>query len=723
MTPRQLLRRLLRRRAPGAPRSVAARVEIVGAGRLRLEGRLGAPSLAGGREAVLRDRASGRTVPVAFVRAGGDPEFEAAVDVTELPAEDATWDLAVVSADGSEERLVAPPGEELPDAGRVRAEGAVYRFRAYATAKGNLSLSVRAAPPPPHAEVERVTVGDGALAFEGRAPAGEGHLVAVSRLTGREVLAPAGVDGGRFAATLELRPLVADADETEVWDLHLEAGGTRLRLGAHEDGIANKGEVFVYPRREVERDGVARALRPYYTSANNLSIRSRPVEEPEEEADSEEQDADAPPDAEEVAASADAPGRETLLHRLVAWRLRRLVARGRPGRGEPRGESVHIVLAHAFGLGGTIRTALNLAAELARDREVEIISAVRRRDVPILPFPEGVKVTVLDDQREGRGDDGGRLARAMRARPGVLIPSGDHFSTSSTLWTDVLLARRLRSLRSGVLMTTRPGFSIAAARLARRGVAVVAQEHMHFLGYGEEVAALKREAYPSLNALAVLTDEDLRQYREALGGGEKPRVVRIRNALPPLPGGTSSLDVPTVIAAGRLVPQKGFDMLVPAFAPVARAHPDWRLRIYGGGRPFRFHALRRLIFEHDLYNEVLLMGRTERLGEEMARASMFVLSSRFEGLPMVIIEAMSKGLPVVAFDCPTGPREMIDDGVDGILVPEGDVAALGEAMRSLVTDPDRRRRYGAAALEKARSYDVDVIGQQWRELLAGVTRS
>jgi glycosyltransferase involved in cell wall biosynthesis len=701
---------------------VAARVELAGAGRLRLEGRLGAPSVAGARQAVLRERESGRTVPAAFVRAGSDPEFEAAFDVTELPAEDATWDVVVVSADGSEERLVAPPGDELPDASRVRAAGAVYRFRAYATARGNLSLSVRAAPPPPHAEVARVTVGDAALAFEGSAPAAAagGHLVAVSRLTEREVVAPARFDAGRFAATLELRPLVGDAAETEVWDLHLDAGADRLRLGAHEDGIANKGDVFVYPRREVERDGVARALRPYFTSANNLSIRSRPVSEPEEE-DSEEGEDGTADEPEEARDGGDEHARETLVHRLVAWRLRRLTARGRPGRGEPRGQSVHIVLGHAFGLGGTIRTALNLAGELARDREVEVISVVRRRDVPLLPFPEGVRVSVLDDQREGRGG-GGRLGAALRGRPGVLVHRDDHFSASATLWTDVLLARRLRSLRSGVVITTRPGFSIAAARLVRRGVAAVAQEHMHFLGYGEEVAALKREAYPSLDAIAVLTDEDLRQYAEALGGGARPRIVRIRNAVPPLPGGTSSHDTPTVIAAGRLVPQKGFDMLVPAFAPVAQAHPDWRLRIYGSARPFRFHALRRLIFEHELYNEVLLMGRTERLGEEMARASLFVLSSRFEGLPMVIIEAMSKGLPVVAFDCPTGPREMIDDGVDGILVPEGDVAALGEAMRSLVADRDRRRRYGAAALEKARSYDVGVIGQQWRALLAEVAR-
>ncbi len=90
---------------------------------------------------------------------------------------------------------------------------------------------------------------------------------------------------------------------------------------------------------------------------------------------------------------------------------------------------------------------------------------------------------------------------------------------------------------------------------------------------------------------------------------------------------------------------------------------------------------------------------------------------------MVIIEAMSKGLPVVAFDCPTGPREVVDDSVDGILVPEGDVEALGEAMAELIADPGAAaalRRGGAR--EGARSYDIEVIGRQWEELLAEVVR-
>ena len=124
-----------------------------------------------------------------------------------------------------------------------------------------------------------------------------------------------------------------------------------------------------------------------------------------------------------------------------------------------------------------------------------------------------------------------------------------------------------------------------------------------------------------------------------------------------------------------------------------------------------------MILERGLYDRVLLMGRTRHMGEALAEASLFVLSSRFEGFGMVIVEAMSKGLPVVSFDCPRGPGEIVRHGRDGILVPAGDVAGLANGMLELIEDVPRRRAYGTAAVENARSFAVGSIAERWEELL------
>jgi glycosyltransferase involved in cell wall biosynthesis len=404
--------------------------------------------------------------------------------------------------------------------------------------------------------------------------------------------------------------------------------------------------------------------------------------------------------------------------RVARAALRRYVRSQPRGGGDPAGQAaVTFLLGSAWGMGGTIRATLNLAGYLAHRRDVQILSVMRRRDVSFFEVPPGVTVIALDDQRPGATPRRLGLVRdALRRRSSVLMPPETRPFRACSLWTDVRMARALRR-RSGVLIGTHPCLNLVAADLSPPALTTIGHEQMHLRAHHASVKRAIARAYPRLDALVVLTEEDAREYARLVPG--LPRLAVIPNSVRRLEGGQASLDGTTILAAGRLTPQKGFDLLIRAFARLAGANPEWRLRICGGG-PQR-EDLERLIDEHGLGDIVSLPGRVKRLGEEMARASMFVLSSRFEGFPLILVEAMSKGLPVVSFDCPTGPRDVIDDNRDGILVPREDIDALAGAMRELIADRELRRRLGAEAARTAAGYTIEALGPRWDGLFDGLT--
>jgi glycosyltransferase involved in cell wall biosynthesis len=406
-------------------------------------------------------------------------------------------------------------------------------------------------------------------------------------------------------------------------------------------------------------------------------------------------------------------GRLILAAHRVALAMLAAALRARP-RAPARGErsKVTILLAHAYGIGGTTRTVLNVAGHLAGGHDVEVLSIVRRRDEPLLPHPPGVTVTAVDDQRAGPG---GPLDRLLRALPSVLLlPVDRRMHGWASLRTDVALVRALWRVRAGVVMGTRPSLNVLVSALRRPGLVAIGQEHMNLDSHRPDLRHELLRCYRRLDAAVLLTDHDRDSFRSALGEG--PRLVTIPNAVPPLPGPGSELDRPVVVAVGRLTPQKGFDRLIPAFAGVVRRRPDWTLKICGGGRMRR--ELERLIVEHELSDHVTLLGSVPHIERQLARASIFVLSSRFEGLPMAMIEAMSKNLPVVAFDCPTGPAEVVEHGRSGLLVPNGDVDALAAAILELIEDVPRRRAFGAAAAARAEAFSMDVVGLRWDSLIS-----
>jgi glycosyltransferase involved in cell wall biosynthesis len=672
-----------------------------------------APSGSAGSSLVLRGSDGEHRVDLAISGAG----IEAEIDLETLDAAPAAWSLTLAAEDRKEYLLVAPEELRLP-APAVIADGWDVR-RTEIVRDGDGVVGLTSQPLPPHAEVDVARVDETAPALRivgrlppGPKPSGAIDLIAHRRRDGTEMRFDATLEDERFRAQVDLGRFGQAEGDADIWDLHLrDRGELDLRLATRLDGIANRRAVVAFPPVRIR----SAAVRPIYVRGNGLSVRvarRSAVRLP------------AAP-RRDIGGDGIEVSRRRRLFGPIAIRIHRAalglaahVLRRRAPVESPvdRSTSVRILLVHAYGIGGTIRTGLNLAEALVADYDVEVLSLVRRRERPSLHISADVTVTTIHDLRPGRPRPGLGV-RLLEALPSLLFHPDDHAYSYASLRSDILLVRRLRSLAPGPLVTTRPALNLIAARLAAPGVSVVAQEHMNMRSHRPGLLEDIRRQYPRLSALAVLTEDDRDDYADLMGPAPV-RLVRIPNGVSVLDGGMPNPEARVVVAMGRLNTQKGFDLLISAWQQVAAACPGWQLRIYGSG-PMR-PTLEAMILERHLYGSAFLMGSTRHAGAALASGSVFALSSRFEGFGMVIIEAMSKGLPVVSFDCPRGPSEIISHGSDGLLVPNGDVDALASALLQIIDDPELGRRMGITALSTARRYDRGEIAARWREVLAEV---
>ena len=227
---------------------------------------------------------------------------------------------------------------------------------------------------------------------------------------------------------------------------------------------------------------------------------------------------------------------------------------------------------------------------------------------------------------------------------------------------------------------------------------------------------MRRLTYPRASCLVVQSKDVLSYYPSAV----RHRARAIPNPVPTpgddtLPTTAEERTTRTVIALGSLIDQKGFDLLVKAFASVSACHPAWSLTIFGEG-PLR-PSLEALREENGLQERVHFPGQTRQPLDTLRRADLFVMSSRFEGFPNALCEAMACGLPVISFDCPSGPRDIIRDGIDGVLVPAGSVAGLAAAMDRLMSSEVDRTRLASRAPEIVDRFGVDKIMGEWEDVL------
>ncbi|MGC4129835.1 MAG: glycosyltransferase family 4 protein [Bergeyella sp.] len=208
----------------------------------------------------------------------------------------------------------------------------------------------------------------------------------------------------------------------------------------------------------------------------------------------------------------------------------------------------------------------------------------------------------------------------------------------------------------------------------------------------------------------VVLNEDEKRYVKSENAVVIPNPITI-------PDFSVSLENKQVLAAGRIAPVKGFDELIHIWKLITDEFPDWQLHIYGDDYLNTKSDLKKLIKELDLENVIQFKGSVPNLTETMKEYSLYAMTSETECFPMVLLESLSVGLPVVSYDCPNGPRNIISNGQDGILAEHKNREAFAEALRKLMKNNSERKEMGIRAKENANRFETEEVMKRWLNLI------
>ncbi|HWK62131.1 MAG TPA: glycosyltransferase family 4 protein [Eoetvoesiella sp.] len=363
-----------------------------------------------------------------------------------------------------------------------------------------------------------------------------------------------------------------------------------------------------------------------------------------------------------------------------------------------------LIVIHSLSGGGAERVAADLSAYWVRRGYRVSVATQTQADTDVYTLDPSVQRIVLGTAAASSGRLSGLLANLRR------------------VWK---LRRVIRKQRPSVvlgMMTTASILAIVAAR--GRGCRVIATEHTH--PPSQELSGLwlrlRRWAYPQADKVVALTSGTAAWLEQHVPGS---KLAVIPNAVCwPLQAGEPVLEPPPrngrmrLLAVGRLHPHKGFDLLIEAFGSMAGYFPDWDLVILGEGDDRE--VLQARIDDAGLGDRITLAGRAGNVGQWYEESDLYVLSSRVEGLSNSLLEAMASGLAPVAFDCETGPREIIRDGIDGVLVrPAEDAEALAAHLSDLMAHEARRQALAKRAVDVLDRFSTARVMALWRQVFEG----
>ncbi len=355
---------------------------------------------------------------------------------------------------------------------------------------------------------------------------------------------------------------------------------------------------------------------------------------------------------------------------------------------------------HSMGSGGAERVMSIIANYWASHNwDVTLLTLVSQTEPPFYPLDSRIKINQL----------------------GVSGISANIIAAITNSWQriKVLKAKIIESQADVVISFMDTGNVLTILACRNSNIPVIVSEHMY---PGSSTAnkiwqLLMKLTYKNADLVTVLTQNAVPFFSPDRG---YRTIVMPNPVLTPSPTITKEklLSKPSLIAIGRLAPQKGFDILMKAFHQIHEQYPDWNLTILGEGpsRP----ELEELRSRLHLTEIVHMPGQVQNVNDRLRQADIFVMSSRFEGFPMALCEAMACGLPVISTDCLSGPREIIENGVNGILVATEDVDALAIGLKQLMDDPKKREQLSQLAPKILEKFGIAKVVKLWEEAIEQV---
>ncbi len=366
------------------------------------------------------------------------------------------------------------------------------------------------------------------------------------------------------------------------------------------------------------------------------------------------------------------------------------------------------ILALHLGYGGIENAIVTLANLLCKKYDVEILSVYRLYNEPVFELDEKVKVNYISNIKPNKKE----MKYYLKKKNFNMFFKGLALSAKTGYVKYIKTAGCLRKLDTDVIISTRTIHNYLVSKFAPKNIKKIGWEHNHHNNNKKYINALVKSC-KGLDYLVPVSKELEEFYHEYLGD----KVINISNCIDKVPTKLSKLESKNLIAVGRLSKEKGFDDMLKLFKKVSTKYPDWKLNIIGDG--MEKNSLLDLSKELKLGDKVIFHGYQNKdyINNMLSDSSIYLMTSHTECLPLVLIEAMSYGIPCLSYTSAQGANEIIDDNVNGYLIENRNEDEMIERISILIENEKQRKKLGKKAKVKSKEYSGEVVLEKWSKLI------